>query len=203
MKSDCFQESGRGLNPPTSIARTVVVVGLIGSAAMGWSGCNPDLVNAVSGGSQVPLAPGNQPFVHVTVLNDSTAFIDYTISTEDDDLMLVTNAGSTPLVGDFGIIYRCPVNRIALGDLERPEFPIGQAVHQNGLITNVFFEDPPLVEGISFNCGDSVFFVMVNDTSSPSGISIGAGVFSGANQGPVTQIETYQVIRNILAVEGF
>ena len=117
--------------------------------------------------------------------------------------MLFSDLGLTAQLGDFGIIYRCPVNRIMLGDLERPERPIGQAVLQNGLVTNVFFEDPPLVEGISFNCGDAIFFVFVDDSRSTSGVSIGAGVFSGLNQGPVTQIETYQVIRNVLSVEGF
>jgi hypothetical protein len=170
--------------------------------------CNPDLVNTVTGGSQVPLAPGpSVPWVQVLLYNQTqyTTFSEVALMTEDPDWggFPITFQGISPQIGSVGILLRCPTGRIGLGDLDDPDsLTAGLAVGLSELEIPFSFGQNPLVEGISYECGDTVFIVAVDDNQSPQGVSFGMGVYSGSQQGPVTDIETFQVVHNVLLVEG-
>jgi hypothetical protein len=115
----------------------------------------------------------------------------------------ITFQNISPQIGSAGILLRCPTNRIGMGDLDDPEsLTAGTATNVAGVEVPISFGQFPLVEGVSYQCGDTIFIVAVDDSQSSSGISFGMGVYSGAQQGPVTDIETFQVVHNVLLVEG-
>lgn len=170
--------------------------------------CNPDLVNSLSGGSQVPLAPGSAPFVQVFVYNlTQLTTIDFLLTT---DGVSDTLTNIFPLVGSAGVLYSCPTGRIGLGNLDDPESLTGAFAFGPTFIGSsadlkvpIAFNQNPLVEGISYQCGDTIFIAASDDSRSSSGISFSMAVYSGAQQPPVSDIETFQVVQNVLLREGF
>ena len=171
--------------------------------------CNPDLVNMVSGGSSVPLAPGPVEMVQVFLFNQTQySQVTFLVRTEDPDLGGFS-FDTNPRIGRIGAVIKCPTGRIGLGDLDDPTalnaalvFNPLDPLATTGQPVPVAFGLQPLVEGISYQCGDTIFIVASDDSRFPSGIAFSMSVVSGAQQTPVADVETFQVIKNVLIREG-
>jgi hypothetical protein len=168
---------------------------------------NPTFVNTLSGGSVVPLAPGNAKFVHVLVINaTATSTLDFQF-------------GWTPTFQGFnsgyvhgiipsqqrGFLIACPVDQIGLGnplDLVQPAIVITLS---DGRIVDVPASAFPLTlkGGSDFVCGDTVVFTVVDNRTASYGISISAGRIDGQGQtGPFTGPDTFQIVELLLATSG-
>lgn len=170
-------------------------------------GClNPAFVNQLSGGSVVPLAPGDVPFVHILVVN-STA-----------DAILDIQFGWTPPFQGFittflhgiapntqmGTLLDCSVQQIGLGnplDLSVPAITITRG----DLTFDVPASSFPLVfkKGSDFACGDTLVLNVIDDRSNGYGIKIVPGRVDGTTQtGPFSGPDTFQIVHGLLTLNG-
>jgi hypothetical protein len=165
------------------------------------SGClNPAFLNSRSGGLY-PTAPGDQPFVLATVINDTQATIDVRI--------LVDEGRPTPtsyLFTDLdpqsrlaGTLIPFPFLRIAVGDLDNPFGAGTVATFQNGLTVQVPSGMPAMIAGVDFKEGDTIFFHFVGDPRAPSAIRTSAGILDGSSQvGPFGRADTFETVKLLL-----
>lgn len=191
--------------------RQVVRTALAGVAGLVLAcscGClNPTFVSQLSGGSTVPLAPGDTPFVHVLVINAT------------EELIVDVQFGFTPefqgfnsaLVGGIlpgqqsGFLLACPVSQIGLGDPTDLGAPAVTLTTAEDVEINVPPAAFPLVvrNGTDFSCGDTVVFTIVDDRSNGYGISVQPGRVNGANHtGPFSGPDTFEIVNLLLMSSG-
>ena len=169
------------------------------------SGCGTGL-----GGSSVPAAPGDTPFVMIKVINRSSFFtLDFLIQTETITASGTTVGGGTlrdirSNGGDSALIVPCPVDRIGLGNLNDPN-STGFRVGGPGQIdkVDVSWGQAALVSGFSYNCGDTVLFMVVDSQSEPGGVLVTTGLIGGATEtGPFSGPDTFEILEDLLRAEG-
>lgn len=208
------------------LRRTLLSAGLIFTAGLAaWGGCgqnatllNPAFVNYAVGGV-VPLTPGGEAgFVLVRVVNSTATNIRFvitaersvevadengivTVETQRETRRLQTSAES--LSNEAGVLFDCPVDRIGLGeDLDFPATEPGLfigaevgGVEGFGVPGNV---NPLDARVGNFTCGDTVIF-QANVTAGAIGnVSVQTLRLSGADQPPVTRINTFVNARNVI-----
>lgn len=183
-----------------------VGVALLASA----SGCIPGGVISGVGRPSVPIAPGDTPFVMIRCINASGLFaIDFLIQTESTTTSGTTTGGGNLLNvrsngGDSGLLVACPVDKIALGNVNDPDstgFRVGIPGQEK--IEVSWGADGPLVAGFSYNCGDTVIFLATDDQNSPGGILISTGLIGGASEtGPFQGPDTFENLEALLRSEG-
>lgn len=189
------------------IARKVVAV-TAGLILVGNSGClNPAWFNQVSGGSAVPLAPGDTPFVHVLVINATTAYtLDFQFgwTPEFQGYNTAFTYGIAPQQ-QKGFLLGCPVDQIGLGnpgDLSTPAIII---TTDDDREFNVPASAFPLVVNRprDFDCGDTVVFTVIDDPNNGYGIQVLPGYVDGQNhRGPFTGPDTFEIVQLMLLTSG-
>lgn len=164
------------------------------------AGClNPDFVSTNFGGLY-PAAPGDEPFLLVRVVNDTTATLDIPISFEDGTGALpFTITDLTPEGREVGVLLDWPVSRVAIGDLENPFLPSVVASLPNGI--NFIF--PPnqfaLQAGVNYNRGDAIIYRFVADARNPAAIGVTIAKIDGSTQqGPFSRADTFRTVRQLL-----
>ncbi len=167
------------------------------------------LPGVVIGAATVPVAPGDTPFVMVRCLNSSSVFaIDFLIQTESTTSSGTVSGGGNLLNvrsngGVASLILPCPVDRITLGNLNDPNatgFRVGIPGQEK---IQVVWGQDPLVAGFSYNCGDTVIFLAIDDQNSSGGILVSSGLIGGASQtGPFTGPDTFANLEALLLAEG-
>lgn len=165
---------------------------------------NPEVFNSASGGLY-PVAPGDQPFVLVEVVNDTTADVDFTITVDEGRVTPKTYVFSdiTPLTRDAGVLIPYPFLRLALGDLENPFAPAVTATLPDGLTIQVPSMQYALQAGVNFNQGDTIIYRLVADARSPTAITVSAAIIDGAGQtGPFSRADTFQTVTQLLLLNG-
>ncbi len=168
-------------------------------------GClNPNLVNSTTG-RLYPLAPGDQPFVLATVINDTLATVDLQINVDEGrstpSSYFFTDLD--PLSRTAGTLVPYPFLRIAIGNLDNPFAPSIVGTFPDGLTIQVPFGQPALVAGQDLKKGDTIIFHLVADTRSPTAIHVDTGVLDGSTQqGPFSREDTFAVARLLLLTNG-
>jgi len=182
-----------------------VLAGLCLAATFCSVSClNPPVVNK-AGANFYPLAPGDQPFVLVTIINSTTASVDVQI--------VVDNGTSTPPFFVFqnitpglrtqGVLIPYPFLRVSLGPLDSPFQPSINATLPDALTVQVPFGQPALVAGTDFQKGDTIIFELVADARSASAIGVHTGIVPGTTQlGPFSRANTFATVTALLAVNG-
>lgn len=169
------------------------------------SGCiNPSLYNSETS-NLYPLAPGDQPFVLVEVINDTTAVVDYTITVDDGRATPTQYPFSdiTPATRDAGVLVPYPFLRVNLGDLDNPITPSITATLPDGLTIQVPPQVASLRAGVDFQQGDTIIYRLVADARSPSAITVSVAKIEGTTQtGPFTRADTFQVVKLLLLSQG-
>jgi len=169
------------------------------------SGCGTGLF-----GSAVPAAPGDTPFVMIKVINQSSSFaVDFIIQTETTTASGTTVGGGTlrnvrSYGGDASLIVPCPVDRIGLGNLNDPN-STGYRVGVPGEAdkVDVAWGQAPLVAGFSYNCGDTVLFMVVDSQTESGGVLVTTGLIGGATEvGPFSGPDTFEILEDLLRAEG-
>lgn len=170
-------------------------------------GClNPAFVNQATGGSVVPLAPGDTPFVHVLVINAtsaSTLNFQFGWTPAFNGLTTAFLDGIAPQQ-QRGLILPCPVNQIGLGDPRNLNTPAIIITNANATY-NVPAAAFPLVlaNGRDFNCGDTVVITVIDDRNNGYGISVLPGRVDGATQtGPFSGPDTFEILDLLLMSSG-
>ena len=183
-----------------AVRRWALPATLAGCLALLCGCLNPEFLNAKSGGLY-PLAPGDQPFVLVTVINDTQATIDTQIVVDEGrpspTTYLFTDLDPQSRVAGTLILY--PFLRMALGNLDNPFLGGTVATFQNGLTVEVPSGLPALVAGVDFKEGDTIFFHLIGDPNVPAAIRTSAGVLDGSTQvGPFRREDTFAVVKYLL-----
>ena len=183
--------------------RVLKWAGLVALTVAG--GCGTEL-----GGAGVPAAPGDTPFVMIKVINHSTFFaVDFLIQTETTTASGTTVRGGTlrnirSNGGDSALIVPCPVDRIGLGNLDDPNstgFRVGVPGAADKV--DVSWGQAPLVSGFSYNCGDTVVFMVVDSQDNPGGVLVTTGLIGGATEtGPFSGPDTFEILEDLLRAEG-
>ena len=161
-------------------------------------------------GSSVPTAPGDTPFVMIKAINQSSFVnVDFIIQTETTTAAGTTVGGGTlsdvrAVGGDAVLVVPCPVDRIGLGNLNDPS-STGLRISFPGSSdkTDLAWGQAPLVSGFSYNCGDTVIFLLVDDQASPGGVLVTTGLIGGATEtGPFAGPDTFANLESVLRSEG-
>ncbi|UCG31724.1 MAG: hypothetical protein JSU68_08645 [Phycisphaerales bacterium] len=162
------------------------------------------------GGSSVPAAPGDTPFVMIKTINRSSFVnVDFIIQTETTTAAGTTVGGGTltdvrAAGGDEALVVPCPVDRIGLGNLDDPS-STGLRISFPGSAdkTDLAWGQAPLVSGFSYNCGDTVVFLLVDDQNSAGGVLVTTGLIGGATEmGPFGGPDTFANLEAVLRAEG-
>jgi hypothetical protein len=172
-------------------------------AAVG--GCGTGL-----GFSSVPIAPGDTPFLMIKVINRSSTFtVDFLIQTETTTVNGTTVGGGElrdirSNGGDAALVVPCPVDRVGLGNLNDPN-STGYRVGFTGQTDKV--EVPwnrnPLVSGFSYNCGDTIVFLVTDSQTDRGGVLVTTGLIGGASEmGPFSGPDTFEILEDLLRAEG-
>ncbi len=170
-------------------------------------GClNPDLVNQVSG-NLYPTAPGENPFVLATFLNDSGATLDLTLTVDDGASAphQLRFSGLAPQQRTEGILLPWPFLRVGIGDLDNPFSTVNsiRATVDGNLTVELPFGNLPLIAGTDFDRGDTILFRFVSDARSPTAITASIGVVDGeTQQGPFARADTFTIVRSLLLLNG-
>lgn len=170
------------------------------------SGClNPDVFNSTAGGTLYPIAPGDQPFVLVEVVNDTTATVDFNITVDEGRVTpkRYVFADLTPATRDAGVLLPFPFLRVAIGDLENPFAPAITATLPDGVTVQVPSMQNALVAGVDFQEGDTIIFRLVADARSPTAILLSTGIIDGSTQGgSFSRADTFEVVKLLLLRNG-
>jgi len=196
--------------PPRRAACTgslMVILGLLPFCG----GClNPALFNQASG-ALFPTAPGDEPFLAVRVINDTTATLDVPIMYDDgltylsplppNPTFLITDL--TPEVRETGVVLRWPVLRVALGDLDNPVLPAIVARLPEGQTAGAPFGHRALEVGVDYDRGDTIIFYINEDSRSAAVLTVSIGVIDGAAQGQPSRADPFEATRLLLEAGGF
>jgi hypothetical protein len=169
------------------------------------SGClNPDTLNQYTG-RLYPIVPGNQPFLLVRVINNSTASVDVPIVYDDGSgrkQYVIT--GLTPEVYETGVALDWPVTRLALCDLDNPFRATIIATLPDGSLSAVPYANRTLEAGVDFDVGDGVTFVLNNDVRSEAFIMVDIGLTEARFQpNTFTRADPFEAAHLILLLGGF
>jgi hypothetical protein len=179
---------------------------LMAGLLVGLGGClNPNFVNATFGGLH-PVAPGNEPFVSVRVINDTTATLDIPIVYDDGTTPTFQYfvRELTPEGRDTGLLLRWPVLRIAVGNLDNPFLPFIIANFPDGSANEVYFGRPALQAGVDFDRGDTIIFHFTNDSRSEAFIRVSVGrIRAGSQPATFSRGNPYERLRILLDIRGF
>jgi hypothetical protein len=169
------------------------------------TGClNPKIVNSVTD-NFYPLVPGQEPYLLVRVINDTTATIDIPIVYDNgvgsNEYIIL---GLTPEMRETGIVLPWPVLRLAIGDLDDP-FASGLiATLPNGNISAVPFGHDALVAGTDYDKGDGIIFYVTTDSRSQFYITVSIGLIDATHQPTqFTRADPFEAVRLILLLNGF
>ncbi len=134
---------------------------------------SPEFLSAVGGGTDVANLPGDAPAVLVSVENRTSRVAEMVVSYRDADdnvqqfLKLVTAGDSS------GQALLCKVSELTLGDIADPSAPGVVIRLGNGTQDDPFIEVEPfgtiLRDGVNFDCGDAVTFVVQPSGGTVSG----------------------------------
>ncbi len=179
----------------------ILAVGLL--LLPGFGCLNPDLVNQVTG-NLVPTAPGNNSFLLVDVVNNTTASIDFRFFVDDgagsEEFSFVINL--QPEHQSRGVLVPWPVLSVGLGDADAPLQPALTATFEDGL-TILVPAGRTLVAGEDFFEGDTVIFVVEEDARSETFITVSAGRIDGSTQtGTFPRRDTFDTIQLLLLRNG-
>jgi hypothetical protein len=169
------------------------------------TGClNPNFVNTIAGGV-LPTAPGDAAMVQVRIENRSSATIVRTLidtSAVGGALTTVSFENIDPNTGEIGTVFGCPVNDIRLGTEDGTEaaFTLRE---RDGTVVTIAPTDP-LIENVDFICGDTVIYMLYDDSSSETGYAISVGRIDGRTQtGPFQSYDTFTTLSGVLLLNGF
>jgi hypothetical protein len=183
--------------------RLLAVAGTL-TALSSLSCISPEVANK-AGANFYPLAPGNQPFVLVTLINSTTASLDVTIEVDTGSSTPVPYffQNITPGLRTQGVLLPYPFLRVSLGDPDSPFTPSIRATLPNNLTVEVPFGQPALVAGTDFQKGDTIIFDFVADARSNTAISVSTGIVPASTQlGPFSRANTFATVTALLAING-
>ncbi|HSW44953.1 MAG TPA: hypothetical protein VLM89_05235 [Phycisphaerae bacterium] len=170
------------------------------------AGClSPELVNQTVGGLY-PTAPGDQPFVAVRVINETSSILDIPIVYDDGSVPTYRYLiqALTPMGRDTGIVLEWPIMRVAVGDLDNPYLPQIVAYYSNGATSGVFFGHHALQAGVDFERGDTIIFRFVEDSRSPAYIRVDPGRIAGSSQqGTFSRGDPFQRLQLLMQATGY
>lgn len=179
--------------------RAIIVLSTLLLPVLFTSCLNPDFVSA-SFGNLYPAAPGDEPFLLVRVVNDTTATLDVPISFEDG-----TGAGPftfldlTPEGREVGVLLDWPVTRVAVGSLDNPFLPGVVASLPDGTEVAVASNQFALQAGVDYNRGDAIVFRFVANVNNPASIAMSTSRIDGSTQqGPFSRADTFRTVRQVL-----
>jgi hypothetical protein len=188
-----------------------IMLALTLGAALTWGGaglgCNPNLVQSLGGESNVPTAPGQNPYILVRLVNAVSvpASVSGTIPIPSGVGYLATwryaggqrdvwgiGGGGLAATEDYGRLVDCNMTVITLGDIDDLTVA-GAWLIYGGNVTQPLKPFGKLLQnGVDFRCGDVLTFVTYYDPSSSRNFAVDYQVQSGQDvTGPFTGPDTF------------
>lgn len=168
------------------------------------TGClNPQFLNQFNA-SYYPTAPGDNPFVLVRLVNDTTAKIDVDVVADDGSVPppVYSFTDLDSLSREAGVVVPWPIRRVSLGDPDQPMTASVTATFPNGLTTEIAPMQAALVAGQDFQRGDTIVYYFSADARSPAFITVSSGLIPGANQTGPFRADTFSVLQLVLLRNG-
>ena len=179
----------------TSVAWTITGL-LLGLLAVSI-GCNPVYVNQVSGGSFAPLAPGDQGYVLLHVVNDTNFDINTIVGFDapgwiNEPIFVTYNPIAAK--SERGILVPCPVFEVGMGPLNDPSgVALEFTTDAGGKVTVPASAFPfSFMNGEDYRCGDTVLFTIIADRNSSFGVTVIPSRIEASTQtGPFSGPDTF------------
>lgn len=190
--------------PAAAGCRLGALVVMLGAISL-CAGClNPEFLNA-NVGNLYPIAPGDEPFVLVRIINDTTATLDIPVLWDDGTNVQTYNlTGLSPEVRDTGVLVNWPVTRVALGDIDNPWLANITASFEDGSVSGIPFGQQALRRTVDFDRGDAIIFSFNEDSRNPVYIRVSVGIIDGdAQPTTYTRADPFEAVRLVLALSGF
>ncbi|MBN1489699.1 MAG: hypothetical protein JXA69_07260 [Phycisphaerae bacterium] len=198
-------KAARSLHAERRHVRPTCAVAAI-AVLLATTGClNPNLVNATSGGLY-PVAPGDEPFLLVRVINDTSATLEEVPIVYDNGFAppAFTIRNLSPGGRETGVLLNWPVFQVAIGSLADPMSPAILAVFPDGSTNLAPFGRAPLRAGIEYERGDTIIFRISENNVSPVAISVSAGLIDGDTEpASYSRGNPFETVRLILQENGF
>jgi hypothetical protein len=164
---------------------------------------NPDVVNNTAGGLY-PSAPGDEPFLLVRIINDTTADL--------TQVPIVFDRGTGPLTYNLsvlagergvGILLDWPVTEVNVGSLESPLLPAITATLREGVDVVI----PSLINNaqasVDYIRGDTLVYRFTADSRNPAAINVSLFKIDGTTQqGPFSRADTFRSVRQLLQLSS-
>lgn len=167
------------------ITVAVLLAGLLPGCAALTDIISPDLLTTLTGGQFVNSLPDEAPGLLVSVENRTARWAEITVSYRDADGGVETYTTSLNPGNKSGQMLVCPVEEITLGSVTNLD-TVGAVVALVQDTTGFEVDETtgrfiglPLIdvepfgvllrEGVNYDCGDSILFVVRPSTATPSG----------------------------------
>lgn len=170
------------------------------------AGCiNPEFLNQISG-VYYPVAPGDEQYVMIRVVNDTTATLDVPIVWDNGTTPTFRYLirGLSPEGRDTGLLLDWPILRVAVGDLDNPYGPEIVANFSGGQSSGVYFGRSALQANVDFKRGDTIIFQFTADNRSPAYIRVTVGRIDGEKQSAeALRADPFTLLRLLTTGLGF
>jgi hypothetical protein len=172
---------------------TGLLLGLLGVTI----GCNPVFVNQLSGGNFTPLAPGDQGYVLLHVVNDTDFDINTNVGFDAPGWInepIFVSYNPIAAKSQRGILVPCPVHEVGMGPLNDPSAVALEFTADDGGQVTVPASAFPftLDNGVDYNCGDTVLFTIIADRNSSFGVAVIPSFIDASTQtGPFSGPDTF------------
>lgn len=192
------------LSTRSKLIHRSVLTGLMSLIALVTGCLNPEFLNQ-NARVLYPVAPGDEPFVLIWIVNDTPATIDIPLVYDDGlNENVYQILALSPEVRETGILLEWPVLEVAIGDLDDPWVPSMIATFPDGTVSAVPFGNEALVAGSHFQKGDALVFYLNEDSRSDAFISVGIGKLDAEEQPPFyTRADPFEAARLLLILNGF
>jgi len=160
---------------------------------------NPDFVSQTAGGLY-PSAPGDEPFLLVRIVNDTTATLDVPIMYDDGTgPQAFVFLDLSPEAREAGVLLDWPVSSLNVGSLDSPFLPAITATLPDGTNLLVAANLNPAAAGVDFVRGDALLYRFVADARNEAAIGVTVARIDGSTQaGPFSRADTFRTVRQIL-----
>ncbi len=165
------------------LAMATLTAASLGGCSTPLNLLNPDFAAAIGLGEQVASLPGDAPGLLVTVQNRTSRWVGMTVSFRDGNNNVDQFTETLAPMDNSGQMLPCPITEITLGDVANLQ-QSGAVVYLADLSTTtnnqgtaVTAENAPFVavepfgtllrEGVNYDCGDKLIFVV-----EPSGATL-------------------------------
>jgi len=164
------------------VTGVVLLAGLLSTSGCITAGdlFSPGFLQVLGVGERVANLPGEAPAIVLEVENGTDRVIEFRLTWRDGESRIQERTRSLGVDEKYAEALICPIEEMTLGDVSNLD-DVGAIVRLGyGTANDPFIEVEPfgvlLQEGINYDCGDSVTFVVLPSNATLSGYQVFAQI---------------------------